>query len=890
MNARLLALPLLLILSLGIIQSNEAFAQTLSYDGSDGSQHLDTNNDGACNFSSSSLTNTNQLVRAFNTAASSDCTVSDIEFTLPSLANATSITSATLSLQINSNTNNTTFDVRSIDFDDLSTRSDTQRFASLIAGTDYVSTQTPLGVGLFNFTINAAGIADILSAVQGGGGAFSIGLDHDSFSQDATVHTVQWDSPTGTNPPELTFTYTTTPAPDAVDDLVADVITGGGFDLNWTEPGLNGETLINYALNSTTPTGDPLTFVGNTTSSDYSVTGLTPNTTYSFRASALTAGGYNVTGANILNVTTINVYPPTSISVDTPTLTSLLLTWVAPVTGDALNGFLIERESPIGGGFATIVANTTTTGVTYTDTGLTSGTQYNYRVTSLAAAGASAPSPTGANYTLGAPIPPTGLTVSSTSDSSLTLDWTASDPNGFPVTGYLIARESPTGGGFATLVNDTGSTDVSYVDTGLSALTQYNYKVSGWNSEGNGSFSTAVANYTLPDSPTSLIVYPEGTSTTDLNLEWVAPGGGVGINGYKIERAPSVGGTFATISANTTNSNTFYNDTGLVINTYYNYRVSALGNTTVDPSDPSNTYSQTTYHLPDSVDDLTATEAGFGSALLEWTTPDTLYGYVLGYMINYTTPQGDPTSIYTNSTGSSAVSAIVGLPINDYSYRVSAVTVHGTNASAALIANFTTSQQTTLGDLDSDFSEQTPVATIPITFALDTINGTQSTVQVLYDSAMDLDCNIAYKYSRSNSTYSGLTENPLTGSEVYTNFTFNDPANEIIDISCVDSLDGNNTGTYQLSEGEIPFFSQASDFQAGTFGTQGMFGIFDLLTLFVVIIAMIGFNRYNPAVGVVIMVSMLGALAFYGLIELSGLILGVLALIIVLAIGTVRKS
>jgi hypothetical protein len=192
--------------------------------------------------------------------------------------------------------------------------------------------------------------------------------------------------------------------------------------------------------------------------------------------------------------------------------------------------------------------------------------------------------------------------------------------------------------------------------------------------------------------------------------------------------------------------------------------------------------------------------------------------------------------------------------------------------------------------LDADFSEQAEVAVVPITFVLDTVNATQSIVTVNYDSAMDLDCNFAYKYARNNSTYSGLTENPISGSSVYTNFTLNDPANEIIDINCIDNLDTTNNGFFQVAEGDIPFFTQAANFQGGDFGTNGMFGFFDLLTLLVVIISMIGFNRYNPAVGAVLMVMMLGVLSFYGMIELSGLILGVLALIIVLAIGTVKKT
>ncbi len=107
---------------------------------------------------------------------------------------------------------------------------------------------------------------------------------------------------------------------------------------------------------------------------------------------------------------------------------------------------------------------------------------------------------TGSTVTV--PQPPTGLTATEISPSTINLSWSASNNGGSAVTGYKIERSTDGGSTWSTIAN-TGSTSTTYSNTGLTANTTYTYRVSAINNIGTSQPSnTASATTSTSTIPT----------------------------------------------------------------------------------------------------------------------------------------------------------------------------------------------------------------------------------------------------------------------------------------------------------------------------------------------------------------------------------------------------
>ena len=156
---------------------------------------------------------------------------------------------------------------------------------------------------------------------------------------------------------------------------------------------------------------------------------------------------------------------PTSLTATPASATSVALSWIPSYT--TATSQLIQRSTD-GINFATI-ATISPLLAAFTNTGLTAGLAYAYRVIAANFTGNSSPSnavsASPAPYQ--APVAPTGLNVTSTSPSSVSLSWTA-PANAYGIASYTIYRNGVAVG---------TSTTTTFTDFSLTPSTLYTYSV-----------------------------------------------------------------------------------------------------------------------------------------------------------------------------------------------------------------------------------------------------------------------------------------------------------------------------------------------------------------------------------------------------------------------------
>lgn len=307
----------------------------------------------------------------------------------------------------------------------------------------------------------------------------------------------------------------------------------------------------------------------------------------------------------------------------------------------------------------------------FSDTGLSSFTEYEYYVTAVTFLGESGPSNMVRQSTLDDTPPsiPTGVGGTAVSKTQVDLVWNASTDDETGITEYVVYRDGAEAGRSPT---------TSYSDTGLQASTVYQYRVSAVNGEGLESSRSGPENVkTLdpepPPPPTNLSA--STVSASEIDLSWTASVAG-DVTGYRVLR----NGTSVAVLGVTTS----YRDSGLQGFTTYNYTVTARDNEGLE-SGPSAPAQATTLDAtpPTTPANLAATATGTTTVGLTWAASADPETGVAGYRVFR-----DGTEIATTNQTTYQDAGLS--PATTHDYRVRAVNGQGLESSQSNQASATT--------------------------------------------------------------------------------------------------------------------------------------------------------------------------------------------------------
>jgi len=278
------------------------------------------------------------------------------------------------------------------------------------------------------------------------------------------------------------------------------------------------------------------------------------------------AGTNNALSGMFLDDVQVSVGPPsappapTGLSA-TAGVNSVSLNWSASAGAASYNVY----QGAVSGGENLVPIATGVSVTSYSNTGLTNGSPYFYKVVAVNPAGKSGYSnEASATPQIAAPAAPTYLSAMP-GNAEVALSWTASPS----AASYNVYQGESAGGESATPIA-TGITTASYTSTGLTNSTAYFYKVAAVNAGGTSAYSEEASATPVgaPAAPTNLNATSGDAQVT---LSWKAP---PGATYYNVYQGGAAGGESATPVA-TGITTTSYTNTGLTNGAAYFFKVVA---------------------------------------------------------------------------------------------------------------------------------------------------------------------------------------------------------------------------------------------------------------------------------------------------------------------------
>ena len=278
---------------------------------------------------------------------------------------------------------------------------------------------------------------------------------------------------------------------------------------------------------------------------EYTDTGLTYGVEYQYRVAAYADG--NTSGYALSSIVSTFLTQPTGLTASILSDASLGLSWSDNCSFE--DGYRLERDS--GAGYVEI-ADLATNTEEYTDTGLTYGTDYNYRLIVYTTDNDGDPV-----YLISVMTVFTGpsyLNANAVDDASISLEW---DDNYSFESGFRLERDS--GSGF-TLITSPGAGVTEYTDTGLTYGVEYRYKVAAYTDDNT-------SEYAMSSTLTTVFVGPSGIGAVaqdDASIDITWTDNSSSETSFTLQRSVD-GGAFALLTSPVANA-TSYTDAGLSLN------------------------------------------------------------------------------------------------------------------------------------------------------------------------------------------------------------------------------------------------------------------------------------------------------------------------------------
>ncbi|WP_248930456.1 fibronectin type III domain-containing protein [Paenibacillus hamazuiensis] len=223
------------------------------------------------------------------------------------------------------------------------------------------------------------------------------------------------------------------------------------------------------------------------------VTGLMPNTAYTFQAQAINEAGA-VTGFGTAMTAVTLPTPPVNITTEISQQT-IKLAWPA---SPGVSGYDVEADG---------IVKDNGTLTSFTDSGLVPNSQHTYRVRARNAGGTSVWSEYITKQTLPDPPPTPGNVEVTTTQTVITITWDLA----VRATGYDIEVDGE--------VVDVKASK-SYVHSGLLPETEHTYRVRAKNSGGASEWSPIVKQKTWPNPPPAVTKISSQPSIHKITLNW----------------------------------------------------------------------------------------------------------------------------------------------------------------------------------------------------------------------------------------------------------------------------------------------------------------------------------------------------------------------------------